>query len=130
MTTPKSQPKKRRAASKTPPKKMAVRRRTSPLPPAPDATPEQTLKVMSALYRIADAASAVTDLQEFYATIHRIIGELMYAENLFIALFDPQTDLITWTYYVDTVDIQPPHQPDLRFPGLRASPRGDVRPVR
>ena len=35
-----------------------------------------------ALYRIAETASAAQDMQEFYAEIHRIVGELMYAEQL------------------------------------------------
>lgn len=65
-------------------------------------------KIQTALYQIADAASAVTDMQSFYRRLHEIVGTLMYAENFFIALHDPQTDLITWPYYVDTVDIEQP----------------------
>jgi serine phosphatase RsbU (regulator of sigma subunit)/uncharacterized protein YigA (DUF484 family) len=69
---------------------------------------DRQLKIQKALYEIADAASAVTDMQEFYAELHRIVGKLMYAENFFIALHDEQSDLITWPYYVDTVDVIPP----------------------
>ena len=61
----------------------------------------------SALYEIAAAASAVQSMDEFYAAIHRIVGGLMYAGNFSIALYDEQTDLITWPYYVDTVDVEP-----------------------
>ena len=68
---------------------------------------QRTAKIQSALYQIAEAASAVTDMQDFYVALHRIIGELMYAENFFIALYDAQSDLITWPYYVDTVDVKP-----------------------
>ena len=46
--------------------------------------------VQDALYRIAEAASAADDLQAFYATVHRIVGSLMYAENAYIALYDEQ----------------------------------------
>lgn len=69
---------------------------------------DRQLEIQMALYEIADAASAVTDMQEFYAELHRIVGKLMYAENFFIALHDEQSDLITWPYYVDTVDVTPP----------------------
>ena len=37
-------------------------------------------KVQDALYRIAELASAAQDLQEFYAAVHAIVGELMYAD--------------------------------------------------
>ncbi len=42
---------------------------------------ERTERVQSALYRIAEAASSVQDMQEFYAAMHDIVGELMYARN-------------------------------------------------
>jgi serine phosphatase RsbU (regulator of sigma subunit) len=69
---------------------------------------DRQIKVQKALYEIADAASAVTDMQSFYGKLHKIVGELMYARNFFIALYDEQSDLITWPYYVDTVDVEPP----------------------
>ena len=71
------------------------------------------IKIQKALYEIATAASAVTDMQAFYAALHRIVGKLMYAKNFFIALYDEQSDLITWPYYVDTVDKERP--PTLRL---------------
>ncbi len=60
--------------------------------------------VQDALYRIAEAASAAHDLQAFYATVHRIVGSLMYAENAYIALYDEQRRAINYPYYVDAVD--------------------------
>ena len=70
-------------------------------------TLDRQLKIQKALYEIADAASAVTDMQSFYQKLDKIVGKLMYARNFFIALYDEQSDLITWPYYVDTVDKQP-----------------------
>jgi len=67
-------------------------------------------KVQAALYRIAEAASAVRDMPEFYAAVHRIVGELMYARNFFIGLYDPATELISFPYFVDEVDPPPPPQ--------------------
>ena len=83
--------------------KLNVKKETSRL--KTDA--KRQVKILNALYEIADAASAVRDMQSFYKKLHKIVGKLMYAENLFIALHDKQTDLITWPYYVDTVDEQP-----------------------
>src|SRR5512140_581989 len=61
-------------------------------------------KVQTALYEIADAASAVTDMRAFYAKLHEIIGRLMYARNFFIATLDAETGVLAWPYHVDEVD--------------------------
>jgi GAF domain-containing protein len=60
--------------------------------------------VQSALYRIAELASAAEDMQEFYRAVHAVVGELMFANNLFIALYDERRRLINWPYYVDELD--------------------------
>ena len=57
--------------------------------------------VQSALYRIAETASAAQDMQEFYADIHRIVGELMYADNFYIVLYDEERKTLNWAYGVD-----------------------------
>jgi two-component system cell cycle response regulator len=64
--------------------------------------------VQSALYRISEASSTARDMPQLYGTIHSIVGELMYAANFYIALYDSQTDRITFPYWVDEVDPAPP----------------------
>ena len=64
--------------------------------------------VQAALYRIAELASAARDLQEFYRSVHAVVGELMYANNFFIALYDEERQLICWPYYIDEVDADVP----------------------
>ena len=59
-----------------------------------------------ALRSIAETASAAEDTDAFYAEIHRIVGELMYAENLYIALYDETRDAIRFPYEVDTVETE------------------------
>ncbi len=75
---------------------------------------ENAEKVQSALYRIAELASAAEDMQEFYRAIHEVVGELMFARNLFIALWDEQRQLINYPYYVDEItdadDLPDPQQ--------------------
>ena len=61
----------------------------------------------SALYRIAEKTGATQDLQEFYAALHAIVGELMYAGNFYIALYDPNSQLLTFPYFVDEVHPSP-----------------------
>ena len=69
-----------------------------------EAEHERGEQIQRTLYRIAEAASAATDLAEFYRTIHAIVGELMTAENLYIALYDADRALINYPYYVDALD--------------------------
>jgi GAF domain-containing protein/DNA-binding response OmpR family regulator len=65
--------------------------------PASQKSPD----IQDALYRVADAASAAQDLPEFYRAVHGIVGGLMDATNLFIALYDAERDAINFPYYVD-----------------------------
>jgi PAS domain S-box-containing protein len=65
-------------------------------------------KVQGALYRIAELASAAEDMQDFYRSVHAVVGELMYANNFYIALYDEERQLINWPYYIDEVDLAVP----------------------
>ncbi|HEY3578204.1 MAG TPA: GAF domain-containing protein [Gaiellaceae bacterium] len=69
---------------------------------------DDSTRVQDALYRIAELASSAQDMQEFYRAVHEIVGELMYARNFFIALYDEQRQLINWPYYIDEVDTDIP----------------------
>jgi PAS domain S-box-containing protein len=55
----------------------------------------------SALYRVAEKSGSAHDLQQFFAAVHSIVGELMYARNFYIALHDPATDTVSFPYFVD-----------------------------
>ncbi len=55
----------------------------------------------SALYRIAQKASAAQDLQQFFAAVHGIIDELMCARNFFIVIHDSESESLTIPYCVD-----------------------------
>ena len=61
-------------------------------------------RVQTALFRIAELASSVQDMQEFYREVHAVVGAFMYANNFFIALYDEERQLISWPYYVDELD--------------------------
>ncbi|MFL5799620.1 MAG: GAF domain-containing protein [Actinomycetota bacterium] len=85
----------------------ALRERVAELEAA-EAERARAEKVQAALYRIAETASAAQDMQEFYAEIHRIVGELMYADNFYIVLYDEDRQLMNWPFYVDEVDLEVP----------------------
>jgi PAS domain S-box-containing protein len=68
----------------------------------------------SALYRIAEKASAAQDLQQFFAAIHGIVDELMCARNFSIAIHDPESELLSFPYFVDEHESAPaPGKPTL-----------------
>ena len=67
--------------------------------------------LQAALYRIADTARQASELSELYPAIHRIVGELMYAKNFYIALYDPEAQLLTFPYFVDQEDPAPAPKP-------------------
>ena len=75
---------------------------------AATATLEQQQRVQAALYRIAETANEARDLQAFYASIHEIVSGLMYGENLYIALYDREREMINFPYYRDSVDVATP----------------------
>src|SRR5262249_59402919 len=60
--------------------------------------------VQSALYRIAELASAAHDMQDFYRAVHAVIGELMSASNFYIALYDQERQQINYPYWSDELD--------------------------
>src|SRR5580704_9132626 len=62
----------------------------------------------SALYRVAEKSSSAHDLQQFFAAVHGIVDELMYARNFYIAIYDPATELLSFPYFVDENDPAPP----------------------
>ncbi|HSK94089.1 MAG TPA: response regulator [Candidatus Angelobacter sp.] len=76
-----------------------------------------------ALHRIAVIALAADDMPTFYRGIHEILRGLLYAENLYIALWDDQRRLINWPYYVDSVDLERP-EPRLWEPMGTGTARG------
>ncbi len=62
-------------------------------------------KLQDALYRIAETASAVQDIDDLYPALHRIVGELMYARNFYIAL--QEEGMLSFPYFRDEIEIAP-----------------------
>ncbi|MCJ7711846.1 MAG: GAF domain-containing protein, partial [Chloroflexi bacterium] len=76
---------------------------------AAEAGRARALQIQDAIYRISDAASAVQDMAGFYPAIHQIVGELMFADNFYIALYDEERQTMNYPYFVDAED---PDVPD------------------
>ncbi len=72
-------------------------------------------RLQRALYAIAEKAGNERDVPRMMRSLHQIVGTLMYAENFFIALYDPSTDTVQFPYFVDGTDTDPP-SPDQSIP--------------
>ncbi|MFC3941189.1 bifunctional diguanylate cyclase/phosphodiesterase [Pseudomonas gingeri NCPPB 3146 = LMG 5327] len=84
-----------------------VLRRTQELSTLNDALRQEVLDreraehLQSALFQIAELSSQPGDMAELFQTLHGIVGELLFAQNFYIALFDDATGEVTFPYYVD-----------------------------
>ena len=65
---------------------------------------EKTSRLQRALYAIADLASGEIEMSEMLPRLHAVVGELMYAENFFIALYDPDLETLRFIYFADACD--------------------------
>jgi PAS domain S-box-containing protein len=68
---------------------------------------KQAGRLQQATYRISESALAAFDLQQLYTAIHRIVAGLMPARNLYIALYEAETDTLTFPYWSDERDARP-----------------------
>ncbi len=65
---------------------------------------EHSQTMQAALFRIAELASGHGSLDEFYAGVHKVMGDLVDARNFFIALLNEQGDMLGFPYSVDEQD--------------------------
>lgn len=69
---------------------------------------EQAEMLQRSLYAIADMAGSDLDMPDMLRGLHRIVSDLMYAENFYIALYDSERDSLRFLYFADAVDTQQP----------------------
>jgi two-component system sensor histidine kinase/response regulator len=60
---------------------------------------------------IVHGVISTTNLDELLDLARRSIGKFLYAENCFVALHDPVTDLVHFEFWIDQFDPVPPPQP-------------------
>ena len=62
---------------------------------------ERAEHLQSALFQITELSSQPGDMADLFKSLHGIVGELLFALNFYIALYDDATDEVTFPYYVD-----------------------------
>jgi diguanylate cyclase (GGDEF)-like protein/PAS domain S-box-containing protein len=60
-----------------------------------------------AISRIIHGVTTTANLDELLHLIHRTIKKIIYAENFFVALFDPQSEMLSMQFWVDKYDPMP-----------------------
>ena len=70
---------------------------------------ERAERVQRALFAIANMASSNLDMPDMLRSIHGVIGELMYAENFLIVLYESASDSLRFLYFADTEDSARPN---------------------
>ena len=65
---------------------------------------DKTVRLQTALYAVANLASAGLEMADMLRRIHGVVGELMYARNFFIALYDDKRDSVRFIYFADEQD--------------------------
>lgn len=68
-------------------------------------------RVQQAIYRISEAAYQTDGLVHLYRQIHRVIGELLPADNFQVVLFDAAKGWLNFPYYIDERVPLPASQP-------------------
>lgn len=61
-------------------------------------------KLQKTLYEISKAAYLSTSLDEFYLNVHLHLGQVIDANNFYVAKYDKETDTISLPYHVDFKD--------------------------
>lgn len=65
---------------------------------------ERAEALQRALYRIAERSVASESMEAFYADVHAIVGELLYARNFYIATISEDGTRLDFPYSVDEQD--------------------------
>jgi len=77
-------------------------------------------RLQAALFAIADLAGSELALHEMLRRIHAAVGELMYAKNFYIALYNAEHDTLRFIYFADEKDPDM-FEPDEEIPAKQLS---------
>lgn len=59
------------------------------------------------IYEITEGITSTSNLDELLNLMHTSLSKRLYAENCFVALYDPDTGLFSFPYFVDKFDQKP-----------------------
>lgn len=59
------------------------------------------------IHEVIQGVSTTENLNELLRLIHQALGKVLYVKNIFISLYDPNTELFSYPYFVDKLDSKP-----------------------
>lgn len=62
--------------------------------------------IQGALLKLSELASTISDMREFYPAIHKMVSELLHAENFYVVFYDADTEQYSLQYFSDEKDQQ------------------------
>jgi PAS domain S-box-containing protein len=65
---------------------------------------KQAELIKDVVFRIAQVQDTNQTLDDLYSEVHRLIQEVMPAQNIYIALYDKEKDLLSFPYFVNEVE--------------------------
>ncbi len=65
---------------------------------------EQSERINTTLFAISNAVNISTNLDDLYKRIHFLVGNILDADNFFIAIVNEKEKTLYFPYFVDTVD--------------------------
>lgn len=68
---------------------------------------ERSKREAGIIYQIIQGVSTTANLNELLILIHSSLSDLLYAENCFVALYNEETGLFSFPYYIDKYDSPP-----------------------
>ena len=62
------------------------------------------------MFEIIEGVNTTANLDELLRLIHSSLGQVLYAENCYVALYDPASELLHMQFFTDRYDQAPPPQ--------------------
>ena len=73
-----------------------------------DITEKKRLELeQQVIYEIIHGITTTDNLNELLKLIHESLGKVLYVKNIFVSLYDPNTELFSYPYFVDKFDSAP-----------------------
>ncbi len=65
-------------------------------------------ELQQAVYQVSEAVHSTKTLENLFEVIHKILGSLLRVNNFLIALINPQTDTVEFSYFYSELGERPP----------------------
>ena len=64
-------------------------------------------RIQNAVYEISETAYIAADIYDLYKRIHKVVSDFIKVKNYYIAIYDENSGLLSFPYFVDEHDSQP-----------------------